>query len=230
MCAIMQPTYLPWAGYFNLMQQVDQFVFLDDVQFEHQSWQTRNRILVHGSELQLVVPVQRCPLSTLISEVRIVGDDRWRAKHWGSLTAAYGKAPHGKEVLNLLEPIYSGVIPERLADLNESIITTIARALDIATPFLRGSQLGCGGTRSSHLVAICRATDSDEYLSPPGSHAYLMEDNFEALGNIKLNFQHYVPKVYQQHRTTDFTPRLSIVDVIANLGINGCVQYVRESE
>ena len=58
-CAIMQPTYLPWAGYFNLISQVDRFVFLDDVQFEKQSWQTRNRILLQGEECLISVPVRK---------------------------------------------------------------------------------------------------------------------------------------------------------------------------
>lgn len=54
-CGIMQPTYLPWSGYFNLISSVDIFVFLDDIQFNRRSWQTCNRVLLRGEEYMLSV-------------------------------------------------------------------------------------------------------------------------------------------------------------------------------
>lgn len=226
----MQPTYLPWAGYFNLIHQADTFVFLDDVQFEHQSWQTRNRILLQGNEHLLVVPIRRCPLATPISDVRLLDNDRWQSKHWKSMVAAYGRAPHGKEMLDLLEPIYAGPVPERLAEMTESIITVIARALGLDASFQRSSDLGCGGKRSSHLVAICEAIGADHYLSPQGARDYLAEDGFETMGSVKLEIQAYRPKPYRQCGTEDFVSHLSVVDVIANLGMDECGRYVRESQ
>ena len=80
-CAIMQPMYLPWAGYFNLIAAVDTFVFLDDVQLERQSWQTRNRILLGGKEVLLSVPTQRVPLDTPIELIALADATRWRHRH-----------------------------------------------------------------------------------------------------------------------------------------------------
>ena len=56
--SIMQPTYLPWIGYFDLIAKADIFVFLDDVQFSRRSWQQRNRVLLDGKEMMLTIPTK----------------------------------------------------------------------------------------------------------------------------------------------------------------------------
>src|SRR5205823_1445117 len=82
-------------GYLNLIATVDTFVFLDDVQFERQSWQMRNRILLAGKEALLSVPTQRAPLATRIGSIRLADDGRWRQRHATTLQQAYSKAPFG---------------------------------------------------------------------------------------------------------------------------------------
>lgn len=87
----MQPTYLPWAGYFHLIGTVDKFVFLDDVQFERRSWQSRNRILLEGREHYLTVPVRKASRSELIKNIAIDNDQEWRKRHLQLLRQAYLK-------------------------------------------------------------------------------------------------------------------------------------------
>ena len=104
-CAIMQPTYFPWAGYFNLISRVDAFVFLDDVQFMRQSWHNRNRVLLGGVPHWLTVPVERVSLECRIDEVEVDDKHRWRDKHVKLLRNVYSKHPHGKDLLSVIEDV-----------------------------------------------------------------------------------------------------------------------------
>lgn len=224
---IMQPTYLPWAGYFNLILRADHFVFLDDVQFEHQSWQTRNRICCNNKKLQLVVPIERQPLNTPFCKIRVDRNDRrWRKKHFSSIHHAYGKAPHGKELIRLLAPYYQSDDSVRLCDLNIDIITKLANYLGVTTSFHRSSELGCKGNRSERLLSICRSLGAKNYLSPQGSADYLKADGVLPSSDVDLEFQDFRPTAYFQYNAQQFMPYLSIIDVIANLGKSGSFSYI----
>lgn len=222
----MQPTYLPWSGYFNLIHRADKFVFLDDVQYEKQSWQSRNRIILQGKEHLLAVPVAQSSLDTPINGIAISNRAPWQKKHWMTLQAAYGKAPHGSCVLDVLERFYTGTAPESLSELNQGIIRSLASALGLETEFVRSSDLACEGIRSKRLINICEKLGCDEYLSPVGSRQYLLEDRFEELSAIGLSFQVFVPAPYEQYRSTAFVSHLSIVDVMANLGADPTRIYI----
>jgi hypothetical protein len=229
-CAIMQPTYLPWSGYFNLMAQADIFVLLDDVQFNRRSWQTRNRILLNGEEHLLTVPVLSSDRDqTKIQDVKLAPGN-WPRKHFASLTTAYGKSLYGRELLALLGSVYEAA-PEitHLTDFNHQIIRILANVLAIETPLIRASEMACTGHRTTHLLNICSFLGCDDYLSPLGSAEYLIEDNFVANDRISLRFQSYNPALYPQPKTTAFVSHLSVVDVIAHQGLEYARQYVRRS-
>lgn len=225
-CAIMQPTYLPWAGYFNLAARVDVFVFLDDVQFERRSWQSRNRILLHGREHLLTVPVCKASRETRIADILVDPHSSWREAHWQTLATAYTKAPHGRQMLSLLEPLYTGSDARELAAWNQAIIELLAGGLGLAPRWVRASELGCGGQRSAHLHALCRAVGCDDYLSPQGSKAYLSDDGFESNGDVRLHFQEYTLVPYPQYRSDAFVSHLSLIDVVANHGFDFSRHYV----
>src|SRR5947209_586580 len=129
-CAIMQPTYLPWAGYFHLISQVGMFVFLDDVQYEKNSWQNRNRILVNGQPHWLTVPVRRLGLEQKINEVQIDDSSLWRKKHIRTLIETYAKHPHAASMLETVQPLLE-TSTDRLVDLNFSLIRAISGKLGL---------------------------------------------------------------------------------------------------
>ena len=138
---IMQPTYLPWSGYFNLIAEADDFVFLDDVQFSHQSWQQRNRILVNGQPHVLSVPVltsDRGPQP--ICEVRVDESKNWRKKHVRTLQQAYAKHPYGKQAVALVEGVIGGG-SNLLAEINIAIIRAFCQAMGLSANFHRSSAL-----------------------------------------------------------------------------------------
>jgi len=228
-CVIMQPTYLPWAGYFNLMAQSDQFVFLDDVQFEKGSWQNRNRVLVNGKTHWMTVPVRREHLSQEIQTIEIDDHSRWRKKHFKLLENAYARHPYIKDVLEVVELVLDTSIT-RLADLNIALIKLFSERFSLSTSFLRSSELDIRGERSERLVEICRHLACDEYISPLGAKDYLMADsNFEHSG-VSLTFQSYEPNFYSQPLSGDFASHLSIVDALANLGWEKTMAYVETGE
>jgi hypothetical protein len=217
-CAIMQPTYLPWSGYFNLIASVDTFIFLDDVQFDRRSWQSRNRICLNGQEHLLSVPTRKAPRDTLIKDIELAEDSTWRISHRTILQQAYAKSPQGDEVCAMLDEIIADDRMERLADLNIRIIKGLCEKLTLSTRLLRASEIGCSGKRSAHLHNLCLAIGADYYLSPEGSREYLAADGFAAMGGVELAFQDYRVQPYRQAGTKDFISHLSIVDMLANIG------------
>lgn len=223
----MQPTYMPWAGYFNLIQQVDTFVFLDDVQFEGRSWQSRNRILLSGKPHWLSVPVVHQSQSQKISETKIDDSQRWRIKQQRLLQQNYLKHPFGKLLEPVIEIVGNGELT-LLADFNIAIVQEVCRIIGLQTKCIRSGSLNLEGKRSQKLIAICENLGCDSYLSPRGSAEYLAEDKFTEETKVQLEFQEFEPKVYPQLGAgSDFVSHLSILDVVAHLGSEATLKYVQ---
>lgn len=224
-CAIMQPTYFPWAGYLNLIGRVDVFVFLDDAQYERGTWHNRNRVLLPDGPRWLTVPARREFLGQAINQVRVDAAGDWREKHLRLLAQSYARHPHAADMLGLAGLIRDAAL-DSLAALNVSVATALARALGITTRLLRSSELGAAGRRSERVIAICERLGCDEYVSPAGAAQYLAEDRFTERTAVHLSFSDFVPAPYPQAGRRDFVSHLSILDVIANLGLPGAAGYV----
>lgn len=226
-CAIMQPTYLPWAGYFNLMESVDLFVLLDDVQFNKRSWQQRNRILLEGKEKILTIPVKsKGRRDQLIIDAEVDKDTNWYQNHLLTIKNAYKKHPYGEEAIDLY---LSCIDPqsELLIDINRAFIQKAKTYLDINTKLIKSSQLPVYGKKSEYLINICNYLDADTYLSPQGSFEYIQEEDLFRNTSIKLEYQNYNPKSYIQKEVKEFIPYLSILDIIANIGLDCTKKYIK---
>jgi len=217
--AISQPTYLPWLGYFDLIDQVNTFVFLDTVQFEKRSWQQRNRIKSPGGLSFLTVPVAvKGRFEQKIEDVEIESPYFVR-KHLRSIETNYRRAPffsqYFTEFAGIFEMCAAGT---RLADLNIQLIQWLCKALGITTPMLRSSQVNQEGSRSELLLNICRTLNADSYLSALGSADYLLDDipRFSA-ARIDVAFQHYEHPQYGQ-QFPPFWSHASAIDLIFNQG------------
>jgi len=226
--AIMQPTYLPWAGYFNLISRVSRFVFLDDVQFAKPSWQMRNRILHRGAPHFLSVPTAGSRYQPLC-DVRLSGE-AFRDTHQKTLQHAYGKHPYGAELLECVLPVLGDRALDKLVELNVALIEVFCRALGLTTPLLRSTQLGVRGKRSSHLLEILEALGESDYLSPEGSRGYIDEEQVLASSGVSVRYQNFAPIPYAQRGTSDFVSHLSLADVVAHLGWAEARRYVSEPE
>lgn len=224
-CAIMQPTYLPWPGYFNLMARARQFVFLDDVQFERSTWQSRNRILTRNGPVWLSVTTRRVTLHTQIRDIEVNESLDWRRKHVETIRQAYAHHPH-RDCLEGLLSILQDRSVTRLADINIAIIRHWAACLSLEPVFLRSSELNVDGKRSDRLVNICAALKAAVYYSPKGAREYLEEDRALEKAGIRIVFQDYTVPPYPQLKSEEFVPQLSLLDAAANLGWAGAREIV----
>ncbi|MDW8206710.1 MAG: WbqC family protein [Chloroherpetonaceae bacterium] len=215
-CVIMQPTYLPWMGYFDLIAQSDVFVLLDTVQFEKQSWQQRNRIKTAQGALWLTVPVLR-RLESRIHEVQIDPRADLLRKHWGTIEMAYRSTPHFATFAPALRALY-----ERewtyLAELNCAFIQVLCDLLGVQATLVRASQLPpLPGKREGLIIALCQYFGASEFLSAAGARDYLCDETPFVEAGITLRFHHYCHPVYPQ-KYGEFMPYLSVIDLLFNAG------------
>lgn len=224
---VMQPTFMPWAGYFNLMSQADEFVFLDDVQLEKQSWQTRNRILVQGQVKWLSLPVVHHALEQKIVDTQLFPGTIWRDKMRRGLRMSYARHPYLGDVCELLDYFMSLEAGLSLSQTNQRTICFVAEKLRLSTRCHLSSKLAVAGQRTDRLVAFCHLFGADEYLSPVGSAEYLENDGFASKSAVRLRFQDYQPVSYTQRGVEHFVSHLSILDVLAHLGWKGAADYVQ---
>lgn len=224
-CAIMQPTYFPWAGYFNLISQVDYFVFLDDAQFQKGTWHNRNKLLVNKQPAWMTIPVLRECLEQKICESKLDDKKTWRRKHVNLIQQNYSKHPYYLAIVPFIEMIEDTSL-NTLSELNINIIKKISAALGLQKNFVLSSALDIQGERSERLVKICKKLECEEYISPPGAKDYLEEDGFTQLSNMKLTINNFNPKVYPQAKSDEFISHFSILDVMANIGLEKTREYI----
>lgn len=222
----MQPTYLPWAGYLNLMLQVDCFIYLDDAQFERSSWHNRNRILLNGVPSWLTVPVLRGHLGASIQEVIVDDSAPWRRKHLTLLSNAYARHENVREMLEATKSLSTTSITH-LANLNISLLEVLRNKLGIDTPTVRSSSLGVVGARTQRLIDILAKLGATDYVTPPGALQYLQEDRFVDSCPVRLWVHDFQPTEYPQRNVPAFISHLSILDAVANLGWDGTKNYIR---
>jgi hypothetical protein len=215
--AIMQPTYIPWLGYFNLIESSDIFVFLDSVQFDKRSWQQRNRIKTPNGELMLTVPVlTKGRFKQKICNVEIDPSQNFAKKHSNSICSNYKKSKYYELYFKEHEDIYNSKI-NKLSNLNIRLIKWLSLKLRINTQFVLSSQLDVQGTKSELLFNICNILNADNYISPPGSKDYIDENNLFSKNGIKLSYQNYVHPNYNQ-LFGEFMPYMSVIDLLFNEG------------
>ncbi len=217
--AISQPTYLPWIGYFDLLDQVDLFVLLDGVQFERRSWQQRNRIKTLTGLQWLTIPVaSRGRREQRIADVEVVETDFWR-DHLRTIELTYHRAPFFKNYFDQLSQCLGREAAHaNLSRINIGIIDWFKDALGIKTPRVRSSNLPVEGKRTELLANICVSLGASEYLSPLGSADYLLgELPLMTSKGIEVTFHHYEHPVYRQ-LYPPFQPYACALDLLFNEG------------
>jgi hypothetical protein len=216
---------MPWMGYFGMIDIADVFVFYDDVQFEKQSWQQRNRIKSSNGELWLSIPIIR-DFGQKINEVQINNAKDWRKKHWQSIYQSYAKASYFQQYQCEMEEIYNQEW-KYISDLNIHIIRRLAELLGVHLPkFIKSSELeNVTGQKTDRLFPILKQIDANEYITSPGTKDYLETVKFKDRG-IKLYWYEFQHPIYPQNRG-EFIPYLSTIDLLFNNGPEA-INYIRE--
>ena len=229
---VMQPHYLPWPGYFNLIARSNYFVYLDDVQFSKQSWQQRNRVLIGDEPHWLTVPIMKAECGPqLICEVLTSPGRQWKRKHLATIQQAYGRHPYGGMVLDAVTDVLESD-GQFLCDINIAIIEKLRLKIGIGNTVYRSSQLKTSAPRNgrtSRLVAFCRYFNADRYLSPLGAKEYIEADGDFVGSGIQVEYQNFQSDPYPQFkRSGEFVSNLSMIDALANLGCVGAASYCRQ--
>jgi hypothetical protein len=197
--AIVQSSYIPWKGYFDLIRSVDHFILLDNVQFTRRDWRTRNRIKTRQGLAWLSIPVNaRHHRSQLIQDITIA-HPAWGPRHWRTLEASYARTPYFRAYADAIAPLYRDP-PSRLSCVNYTFIKAICAILGITTPITWSSAYPTSAERNRRLIDLCRAVGATEYLSGPSAREYLDVGAFEATG-ITVRFVDYAgyPEYPQPH-------------------------------
>ncbi len=226
-CSIMQPTYLPWSGYFNLIDRASNFIFLDDAQFSKNSWHNRNTILSSGEKNWISVPVGKDLVAINTKQPNYYS--KWNVKHVKILQANYGRHPHFND-LDIILNYLGGLTNESLSEVNMSLIELISDKLGLSCNFVKNSSLNIKGSRTGRLVEICKKFYATTYLSPAGAKEYITNDGDFLKSDIDVEFQIFTPSKYVQKGSKEFISHLSIVDVIANIGWDNSLEYIRNRQ
>jgi len=210
--AIMQPYFLPYSGYFQLMSAVDTFVVYDNIKYTKKGWINRNRILVNGQDALFSLPLKKDSDALGIVQ-RELSSAFERNKLLNQFRGAYSRAPYFKEIFPVLEGIVNYPDDNLFAYLYHSL-TTLAKLLGLKTQFVISSTLPVDVSLKGQekVLSICQALDAQIYINAIGGQALYSKDVFAADG-ITLNFIHYQEAEYPQFGQP-FIPYLSIVDVL----------------
>lgn len=211
--AIMQPYFLPYLGYFQLVAKADVFVAYDDVNFINRGWINRNRININGNAHLFTIPLRHASQNRLICEIEINDDDAWRSRLLKSIRQAYARAVQFRLIMPLVEQIIE--YPARnLADYVLNSLTTLCNHFSLPTQIVTTSR----NYENAHLKAqariidICRKEHGDIYINSIGGTELYDRAEFASNG-IELRFLNPVLQPYPG-RDADFLPGLSIIDVL----------------
>ena len=215
-CAIHQPNYLPYAGFFDKAIKSDLFVLYDSAQFVKNGWQNRNRICVKHGWQWLSLPV-RHRFGQTIKETEIFDPEKSLKHNWNTIKTVYGKAPFFTLYSKMMKQEYCKK-SLYLSEFNCDLIISIANILGIKTKFILSSDLGPIRSKGTEaLIEICKKVDSSTYISGNSGKNYVDEKLFKE-SNIKIIYQNYNYRDYKHFNNDVFQPMMSIIDVLFNCG------------
>ncbi len=215
---ILQPNYVPWIGYFDLMSRADVWVWYDDVQYTKNDWRNRNVVLVSGRPRWLTIPVRsRHRFGQRVCDVEIAYATGWPRKHLRTVEQAYADRPYVRGALEVLSESFDRH-HRLLADLTIELNEAISSRLGLGTSFVRSSALhDTGGERQERLIHICTLLGADTYLSGPAARAYIDLSHFTRHGIRVL----YMTYDYPSGPLRPEGYNVSILDTLARLGDAG---------
>ncbi|MBE2983886.1 WbqC family protein [Campylobacter sp. RM9344] len=217
--AILQSNYIPWKGYFDLINMVDEFIFYDDMQYTKRDWRNRNKIKTLNGLAWLSIPVEvKGKFFQKINETKISEKD-WAKKHWQSISHNYSKAKYFKDYKDIFEDLYLNCSEEYLSQINYKFITTINKILDIDTKLRWSSEFKLIDGQTEKLIGICKECDADIYLSGPAAKDYFDEGLAEKEG-IKMEWMDYSGYKEYTQLHPPFEHGVSILDLLFNEGEN----------
>ena len=216
--AILQSNYIPWKGYFDLINMVDEFILYDEVQYTKNDWRNRNIIKTSQGLKWLTIPVRQKSLNQLIKDTK-VSDPRWRKKHWATLSQNYSKAKYFKTYKEIFEQLYLSSNEEYLSEINYNFISTINQILGITTKLRYSSEFNLMNGQTEKLLGICKDSKADIYISGPSAKDYFNKE-LAKKENIQVEWIDYSEYKEYKQLHLPFEHGVSILDLIFNEGVD----------
>lgn len=215
--AIVQSNYIPWKGYFDLINRVDEFILFDDMQYTRRDWRNRNKIKTPQGAQWLTIPVQvKGKYFQAIKETR-VQDATWASDHWRTLKHTYGRTRFFDRYAPDLEKLYLGMQEELLSRINYQFLQYLCGVLGITTRLTWSMDYRVCEGKTERLVDLCQQAGATEYLSGPAARDYVEAELFERVG-IQLSWMDYsgYPEYSQLHPPFDHF--VTVLDLLFNEG------------
>jgi len=227
--AIMQPYFLPYIGYFQLINAVDEFVFYDDVNFMKKSYINRNSMLLNQKAFQFTVPLKDVSQNKLIKDVEVFMDQKWFNGFLKTLEHAYKTAPFYNEVLQIVKNVFDYDY-NTISDLSIKSVLEVCTYLNINCKFSISSKdysTSKGLNKTERLIAIAKQSGKQTYVNAIGGQSLYNKSEFKAQG-IDLAFIEAQTIEYKQFEN-DFVPFLSILDVLMFNSIDDSNEMLNKS-
>jgi hypothetical protein len=213
--AIIQSNYIPWKGYFDIIHEVDVFVFLEDVQYTKNDWRNRNKIKTPTGTEWITVPVVG-GIHQKIFQTKIDYSQDWREKHKKTIHANYASSAYYDSYITDIFKMYTEKF-ETISELNISAIKKISDLLGIKTVFVSSKDLNTSGRKDDKLIEICKKIGADHYISGPAAKNYIVEETFDNAGTV-LEYKDYSGYPEYKQLWEDFNHYVSVIDLIFNCG------------
>lgn len=215
--AIVQSNYIPWKGYFDLINIVDEFIVFDDMQYTRRDWRNRNIIKTPAGPRWLTIPVAvKGNYFQKIKDTEI-SDPRWARKHWESIVHNYSKARHFGLYREVFENLYLGSQEKLLSRINYLFLNAICKILGIDTTISWSEDYISVEGKTERLVSLCKQAGATTYISGPAARDYLDEALFKD-ENVGVEYMDYSSYPQYTQLSPPFEHRVSIIDLIFNEG------------
>lgn len=216
--AILQSNYIPWKGYFDIINMVDEFILYDDMQYTRRDWRNRNKIKTPSGLQWLTIPVDtKGKYYQKIRETQVKDHD-WCDAHWRALSLNYARAPYFSQYAEQIHELYEQCREETyLSRINYRFLTSICRILGIDTEITWSSDYELADGKTERLVGLVKSAGGTEYLSGPAAKDYIVDECFEEAG-VRLTYMDYSGYPEYPQLFGDFEHGVSILDLIFNTG------------
>lgn len=217
--AIVQSNYIPWKGYFDLINLVDEFILFDDMQYTRRDWRNRNQIKTRDGLQWLSIPVKVKDQYLQKIKQTTISDPTWNVRHWKSITHSYARARWFEEYETIFKDMYLGMTETYLSRINYHFITVICNILGINTKLSWSMDYRLIEGKTARLIDLCQQAGATEYFSGPTAKGYIDEELFKEAGII-LRYMDYSGYPEYNQLCPPFEHAVSIIDLIFNEGPN----------
>ena len=215
--AIVQSNYIPWKGYFDLINLVDEFILFDDMQYTRRDWRNRNIIKTAAGPKWLTIPV--AVKGNFFQKIRdtTISDPQWAKRHWESIVHSYSKAKYFALYRETFENLYLSCEERFLSRINYLFISATCKILGIESKLSWSDDYRTAEGKTERLVSLCKQAGATTYISGPAARDYLDEALFER-ERIELQYMDYSSYPEYRQLFQPFEHGVSIIDLIFNEG------------